>query len=71
MPPDITRTIFTPQQREAYRLFLMGLYRIEAAREMDIEGNTYSEHLCAAKRIVSSLTLPETIEIHHIFSEEL
>ena len=65
---DITWRVFTPQQREAYRLFIRGLSRAEAAREMDIEPNTYSGHLSAAKRIVKSLTFGEMIAIHTVLN---
>ena len=63
---DITWRVFTAQQREAFRLFLRGLSRTEAAREMDIEHCTYCQHLAAAKRIVKKLPLRETVEIHRI-----
>ena len=68
---DITWRVFTPQQREAFRLFIRGSSRAEAAREMDIEPNTYSGHISAAKRIVRNLPLSEIIEIHHILNDPL
>lgn len=49
----------TFQQAEAFRLFCLGLCRKEAAREMDVEANTFSHHLHGARRRLHKMTLRE------------